>query len=289
MTTAAKRFPLVPSKAPNLPIAPTQYSQQYQDQFNNVLRLYFATIDNFSQPFSSNTGGSFLQFPNGAFHQDGVTTLTAGISNTDTTIPVVSTSAFSTSGSILIGTELITYTGVTSTSFTGCTRGAFGSTKDAHLINAYVSETQAVPSATTALAIQMTSTDESNQVSIDTTDTTKIVHAIAGYYNIQFSVQLLSFDGTIDNVCFWFRYNGTDVENSAGYVSVPAIHGGVAGAAIVSWNIVLPMNAGDYIQLMFASTTGNSVCATYPPGTSPTRPISPAVILTSTFVSALFT
>lgn len=34
------------TKAPNLPIAPVEYSQQYQDQINNVLRLYFSQIDN---------------------------------------------------------------------------------------------------------------------------------------------------------------------------------------------------------------------------------------------------
>ena len=33
------------TKAPNLPIAPVEYSQQYQDQLNNVLRLYFALLD----------------------------------------------------------------------------------------------------------------------------------------------------------------------------------------------------------------------------------------------------
>jgi len=34
------------TQAPNLPIAPVEYSQQYQDQLNNVLRLYFAQLDN---------------------------------------------------------------------------------------------------------------------------------------------------------------------------------------------------------------------------------------------------
>lgn len=34
------------TKSPNLPIAPVDYNQQYQDQLNNVLRLYFAQLDN---------------------------------------------------------------------------------------------------------------------------------------------------------------------------------------------------------------------------------------------------
>jgi len=34
------------TKSPNLPIAPAEYSQEYQDQLNNVFRLYFASLDN---------------------------------------------------------------------------------------------------------------------------------------------------------------------------------------------------------------------------------------------------
>jgi hypothetical protein len=34
------------TRSPNLPIAPVEYSQQYQDQLNNVLRLYFSQLDN---------------------------------------------------------------------------------------------------------------------------------------------------------------------------------------------------------------------------------------------------
>jgi hypothetical protein len=33
------------TKSPNLPAAPIEYNRQYQDQLNNVLRLYFAQLD----------------------------------------------------------------------------------------------------------------------------------------------------------------------------------------------------------------------------------------------------
>jgi hypothetical protein len=33
------------TKAPNLPLAPIEYSQQFQDQLSNALRLYFAQLD----------------------------------------------------------------------------------------------------------------------------------------------------------------------------------------------------------------------------------------------------
>jgi hypothetical protein len=38
-----------PSKAPNLLVAPIDYRQQYQDQMNNALRLYFNQVDNEGQ------------------------------------------------------------------------------------------------------------------------------------------------------------------------------------------------------------------------------------------------
>jgi hypothetical protein len=277
------------TKAPNQPIAPVEYDQRFQDQFSNVLRLYFNTLDNFTNTLTSTAGGSNLRFPNGAFHQDGVTALTANISNVSTTpIAVTSTADFLSAGAILIGTELIQYTGKTPTTFTGITRGAYGSTKAAHTSGAAVSEAQPVPSPTTALTVVFTQTDVANQVAIDPTDKTKIVFDVAGYYNVQFSIQLLTFDSSIDNVTLWFRQNGVDVANSAGIVSVPAIHGGVPGAAIISWNLVLPLNAGDYVQLLMASDSGNTVAATYPAGTAPVHPASPSIILTATFVSALY-
>jgi len=242
-------------------------------------------------PIKPVTYGAQIQFPNGAFYQDGVTTLTTGISNVSTTpIVVADTSQFGlTAGAIIIGTEIISYTGKTATSFTGITRGVYGSTKAAHTAGATVTEAQNVPSSTTAAPVLILQTATSNQVALDATDKTKVVFSIPGIYNIQFSVQMISYDGTIDDVTLWFRKNGVDIPYSAGIATVPAVHGGVAGTAIISWNLVETIsNAGDYIQLLFASQTGNTVCATYAGGTLPTHPVSPSVILTATFVSALY-
>ena len=59
----------------------------------------------------------------------GVTTTTAGISTTDTTINVPSTKGFPAEyGLLKINDEIISYTGITSTSFTGCIRGFSGIT-----------------------------------------------------------------------------------------------------------------------------------------------------------------
>lgn len=279
---------LIAPQQPRLPSAPAEYDPRYQDQFNNILRLYFNQLQNFNQLFTTNTGGALLQFPNGAFHQDGATTLTAGISNSDATIPVASTELFQSAGHLLIGSELLAYTGKTATTFTGATRGVYGTTNVAHSSGDAVTEALGVASATTSVPIPFDTTDATNGVTIDGTDPTKIVFDVAGYYNIQFSAQLLNFTTSDDNVTFWWRQNGTDVAYSAGVQAVPSKHGSSAGAAIVSWNIVLPLDAGDYVQLLYASESGNTVTATYPAGAAPVHPVSPSVILTATFVSALF-
>jgi hypothetical protein len=57
------QVPLRPSKAPNLLIAPPDYTAQYQDQLNNALRLYFNQIDNGLGVLLSGTGGAELSLP----------------------------------------------------------------------------------------------------------------------------------------------------------------------------------------------------------------------------------
>ena len=61
--TTLKTIPLPPPKAPNLPVAPVSYAQQYQDQILNVLRLYFNQIDNFAQSINIPNSGTTANRP----------------------------------------------------------------------------------------------------------------------------------------------------------------------------------------------------------------------------------
>lgn len=281
---------LVPPKAPNLPVGPVEYDQRYTDQLNNVLRIYFNELDNIVGLLAGTGtgGGAYLRFPYGAFHEDGTTTLSTGITNVSTTpISVASTAQFPSSGYFLIGTEIIQYTSKTATTFAGTiTRGVFGTTNVAHSAGADISEVQGVASSSTVGTVLFNNTDYSNGVTASS-DYSKIQFAIAGIYNLQFSGQLLNFTTTDDNVTIWLRKNGTDVSASAGIVSVPSKHGSTAGAVIAGWNYFIDLNVNDYVQLCWATDSGNSVVATYPAGTSPTHPVSPALIFTAQFVSAL--
>jgi hypothetical protein len=78
-------------------------------------------------------GGFISGCTNGLRCYGGFATVGAGgITSAVTTIPVDTTMGFPPSGRLLIESEYVDYTGATATTFTGCTRGANGSTAAAH-------------------------------------------------------------------------------------------------------------------------------------------------------------
>jgi hypothetical protein len=53
---------------PNLALAPIEYSAFYQDQYSNILRLYFNRLDNAVRNVLIGSGGKYLSLPFGAFY-----------------------------------------------------------------------------------------------------------------------------------------------------------------------------------------------------------------------------
>lgn len=92
---------LTQTTPPALPHATDQYSRQYHDQMNNVLRLYFNTLNNLiSQLRASAT--STLRLPYGAFQDS--TTQTAA--NTTTAYPITfNTTDFSNGVTMVSGSR----------------------------------------------------------------------------------------------------------------------------------------------------------------------------------------
>ena len=62
---------------PSLPLGTDQYERRYQDQFANILRLYFNQLQNALTEITGNAGGKYLAFPYGAFSSDQDQTATA--------------------------------------------------------------------------------------------------------------------------------------------------------------------------------------------------------------------
>ena len=73
MTT---RF-MIPPKAPSLPDSETEFSRSYQNQLNNILRLYFNRLDGVNSAVLGTFGGQFVDCPNGLFFNTADQVLTA--------------------------------------------------------------------------------------------------------------------------------------------------------------------------------------------------------------------
>ena len=74
---------------PNLPLGTEQYERRYQDQFTNILRLYFNQLQNALTTLFNRLGGRYLNFPYGMFQNN--VTVTLGAANTPTLVPMTTT------------------------------------------------------------------------------------------------------------------------------------------------------------------------------------------------------
>lgn len=80
---------------PNLPLAPNDYNSQYQDQLNNVLRLFFNRLNSIINQLNASDIAS-LRFPYGAFSSSQSQTTTANTA----TLMTLNTTDFSNAVSI---------------------------------------------------------------------------------------------------------------------------------------------------------------------------------------------
>jgi hypothetical protein len=137
---------------------------------------------------------------------------------------------------------------------------------------------QTAASTTAAYAVTFNTTDYAVGVAI--VSNSQITVRSAGIYNIQFSFQFANTSVSIQDIDIWFRKNGTDVAGSNSKFSVPNSHGGTDGHLIAALNFYIQLAAGDYVQLMWATTSTNVTLEQLPTQTSPTRPATPSAIVT---------
>ena len=93
---------------PNLPLGTEQYERRYQDQFTNILRLYFNQLKNALSELLGNTGGRYLAFPYGAFSSSVDQTTTANTA----TLMTLNTTDFNNGVSISSSKITVDYAGV---------------------------------------------------------------------------------------------------------------------------------------------------------------------------------
>ena len=138
------------------------------------------------------------------------------------------------------------------------------------------SETQTA-GAGSAVAMTLNTTDISVGVSVE--NSSQIVIASPGVWNVQFSAQLKKSSGGSEDVCIWLRQNGSDVANSATDVQIA----GNNTAEVAAWNLVIRTTAvNEYVQLMWSPQHADISLIAVGSRTGPVRPAVPSVIATVT-------
>lgn len=128
----------------------------------------------------------------------------------------------------------------------------------------------------TAYPLLFTNTEIANGVSIGTT-TSEIHIDYAGLYNIACSVQITSTNASQKSIWVWLRKNGTtNFPNSARVASITLNNGYV----VITLNELNSLQAGDFIEVMYASDDTNISIATV--AATAFAPAAPAVILAVT-------
>ena len=95
------------------------------------------------------------------------TTITEDLTDSENAIDVASVDGFSAAGTIKIGTEIITYTGITTLTLTGCTRGASSTTAATHSNGAAVLKIAVGPITTTSGSTTITITDAAHGAKVN--------------------------------------------------------------------------------------------------------------------------
>ena len=150
--------------------------------------------------------------------------------------------------------------------------GSFSSTVD-----------QTAASTTAAYSVTFNTTDYS--LGVDVASSSQITVQRAGIYNLQFSIQFANTDSQLHDADVWARVNGVDLANSNSIFSIPSSHGGVDGHTIAALNLYVQLEASDYVELMWHVNNTACFIGHTAAGTTPTRPATPSVIATLSFVS----
>jgi len=137
----------------------------------------------------------------------------------------------------------------------------------------YDTTTQAATVINTATAITFNTTDISNGVFIGS-PTSRIVVDSEGLYNFALSFQIDKTSGGTAEFYIWFRLNGVNIANSAGFIRIQGNNAEIFSA----YNLFLELKANDYVEIMF-SVTDLSVEVLAVAATAPV-PAIPSIILT---------
>lgn len=140
-------------------------------------------------------------------------------------------------GGDLSGTQ---YYHLSASQYSNLTADTYGSFSDT---------TDQLTTDNTATVVALNTTDIANNMSLASN---QITIPNAGLYNLQFSLQFSNTHSQHHNAFVWLRKNGTDIPGTGSKYDVPSTHGSSDGYLIAVANFFVDVNAGDYIELVFA-------------------------------------
>ena len=114
---------------PNLPLGTDQYERRYQDQFTNVLRLYFNQLQNAFGELFGPTGGKYVANPYGAFSSDQDQTAVANTA----TLMTFNTTDFADSVRIVNSEITVEYAGIYNLQFSAQFRNTDTAFQDVYI------------------------------------------------------------------------------------------------------------------------------------------------------------
>lgn len=144
----------------------------------------------------------------------------------------------------------------------------------------YSNVSQTISSTTTAYPIALNNTDP-DSYGVYISNSSRINFQFAGTFNLQFSAQFVNTNTAIVEASVWLRKNGVDVADTRGACAITDKQGGINGQIIESWNYILKLNAGDYLELVWQAENTSVSLEYLPGGTTPTTPASPSIIVTA--------
>ena len=171
-------YELTKIAAPNLPLAPQQWSPQYQDQFANVLRLYFNRLDDFIARFMATQTSLPITFPPTALDAFGRQRVSQPYTLFDSQNRYASDNQFSTSTS---GTGSTTFNTNQSSVSLSVTAGGVGSAVRQSYRNMLYQPGKGLLVLATFV--------------MDTSDSANLTQRV-GYFNTQNGVFFSKIDGT---------------------------------------------------------------------------------------------
>jgi len=158
----------------------------------------------------------------------------------------------------------------------GIILGALGST--GYVGSFYDTTIQTNPIANTPVLVRYNSVWISDGVQV--VDSTKLRTLHAGNWNIQFSAQMNKLDSGDDQVDFWLRKNGVDVDYSNTRIHVT----GNNAKYVAAWNWVVESISTDYFEIAWCSPDTDMRIYAEGPQTNPPRPGIPSIICSVTQV-----